>query len=100
MSEKLATKIRLSRESFLSMRVLSAKNDERHMYQIVDMAICWCLANSADVQPLFNPQSNERRTIYLTKIDTLNRLSETWDCTRPEAVYSAINHYLSHVEGH
>lgn len=100
MSQKLATKIRLSIELFRSLRVLSAKTDERHMYQIIDMAICWSLENSEKVKPLFNPQSNERRTIYLTEVDALNRLSQTWDCTRPEAVYSAINHYLSDVEGH
>lgn len=96
MSEKLATRVRLSRQSFRFMRVLSAK--ENHPF--ADVAYCWSLAKGKckDLQPLFNPQSNKRR-IYVTEVDALNHLSGTWDCTQLEAAHSAINHSPSHIEG-
>lgn len=90
--------MRLSRLSSQFMRVLGAKKNHRYMKTFLNAAHWWSLTNGRNQPSLLNPQSNKRK-ICVAAVDRLNNLSDTLDCTRSEAVYSAINIYPSHIEG-
>jgi len=89
--------LKLSKRTRQDLQILCATdNDFQFKYEVYDASVIWASKNKEDVQPIANSRSGENVSVYLSSsVDTLDTLSDYWNCNPTRALHTAVIRYLS-----